>query len=117
MYLNLACKCDVTSVAVIIGLIVWSWAIVEKEWLGLVAAVTGVSFEVRSIRRSMRRTNRQLDHFRVLDNLKNSGLITVTSAESLPAVLSRLCRGSFACPLGCCLGLMSCERVQSRQAA
>jgi len=40
------------SVAVIIGLIVCCWAIVEKEWLGLIAAIAVVFFEVRSIKRS-----------------------------------------------------------------
>ena len=40
------------SVAVIIGLIVCGWTIVEKEWLGLAAAIALVCFEVRSIRRS-----------------------------------------------------------------
>lgn len=40
------------SVAVIIGLIVCGWAIVEKEWLGLIAAIAVVCFEVRSIKRS-----------------------------------------------------------------
>jgi hypothetical protein len=40
------------SVAVIIGLIVCGWAIVEREWLGLAVAVAVVGFEVRSISRS-----------------------------------------------------------------
>ena len=39
-------------VAVIIGLIVGCWAIVEKEWLGLIASIAVIFFEVRSIRRS-----------------------------------------------------------------
>lgn len=44
------------AVAVIIGLIVCGWAIVEKEWLGLIAAIAVVFFEVRSIKRSTIRT-------------------------------------------------------------
>jgi hypothetical protein len=40
------------AVAVMIGLIVCGWAIVEKEWLGLIAAIAVVFFEARSITRS-----------------------------------------------------------------
>lgn len=44
------------SVAVIIGLIVCGWAIVEKEWLGPVVAIAVVCFEVRSISITLRIT-------------------------------------------------------------
>jgi len=44
------------SVAVIIGLIVCGWAVVEKEWLGLVVAIAVVCFEVRSISITLRTT-------------------------------------------------------------
>ena len=44
------------SVAVIIGLIVCGWAVVQKEWLGLGAAIAVVFFEVRSIRGTTLRT-------------------------------------------------------------
>lgn len=40
------------AVAVIIGLIVCDWAIVEKQWLSLVAAIAFVLLEVHSTRRS-----------------------------------------------------------------
>jgi len=39
------------AVAIIIGLIVCGWAVAEKEWLGLIAGIAVVFFEVRSIQR------------------------------------------------------------------
>lgn len=44
------------AVVVIIGLIVCGWAIVEKEWLGLIASIAVIFFEARSIRRSTTRS-------------------------------------------------------------
>jgi hypothetical protein len=40
------------AIAVIIGLIVCGRTIVDREWLGLVAGIVAVYFEVRSIWRS-----------------------------------------------------------------
>jgi len=37
-------------IAVIVALIVCGWSIVEKQWLGAIAGIVLVSFEVRSIR-------------------------------------------------------------------
>jgi hypothetical protein len=41
------------AIAVIIALIVCGRSAAEKEWLGLVAGIVAVCFEVRSIRRSL----------------------------------------------------------------
>lgn len=41
------------AIAVIIALIVCGRSAVEREWLGLVAGIVAVFFEVRSIRRSL----------------------------------------------------------------
>jgi hypothetical protein len=39
------------SIAVIIGSIMCSWCVAEREWLGLAAGIVVVFIEVRSIRR------------------------------------------------------------------
>lgn len=39
-------------IAVIIALITCGWSVAEKEWLGLVAGIAVVGFEVYSIKRS-----------------------------------------------------------------
>jgi hypothetical protein len=41
------------SVGVLIVLIVGGWAIVQKEWLGIVAVIAVLYVEVRSIRRAL----------------------------------------------------------------
>jgi hypothetical protein len=47
------------AIAVIIALIVCGRSAAEREWLGLVAGIVAVYFEVRSIRRSTLNNQRQ----------------------------------------------------------
>jgi hypothetical protein len=47
------------AIAVIIALIVCGRSAAEREWLGLVAGIFAVCFEVRSIRRSLLNRQRQ----------------------------------------------------------